>query len=133
MQRKSLALRRWNHGVVLAAMVHGQGLQGEVATVPAQAWCCRIPAHMELCAVPKKPLRRKQLAFGRAGGGRPWGPTQSLLEDANCISGGRALRSGSHSRGGLEGASEDGPGSCVSLLAPKNPKFKKGCLFFDMS
>lgn len=49
--------------VVLAVMVHGQGLQGEVVTVLAQARGCSIPAHVEGFVTPKKPVCRKQLAF----------------------------------------------------------------------
>lgn len=58
MQRKSLALLR---GGVLAVMVRGQGLQGEVVAILGQAWCCRIPAHVEGFATPKTPLIESSL------------------------------------------------------------------------
>lgn len=73
----SLGLHQ-HRGVVVAATVHRQGLLAEVVTILAQAWCCRIPAHLEGFAIPDKPLCQKQLAFGRSEGCRAWGPTWLL-------------------------------------------------------
>lgn len=77
MQRKSLALHQ-HHRVVVAVVVHRQGLWVEVVTVLAQAWCCNVPAHVESFAIPNKSLCLKHLAFGKSGGSRAQGPTWLL-------------------------------------------------------
>lgn len=58
--------------VVLAAMVHEQGLHREVVTV--LAWGCRILTYVDGFVTPEKPINRKQLAFGKSGGGGTHAP-----------------------------------------------------------